>query len=84
MVYSCCDCFKESLCHIVGVQFRNCATVGGSIYGRYGFSDVLTMFLGMDTWVECGHPFGQDKRKELNTDTEILVFAGKKIKILLS
>ncbi|MCI6005048.1 MAG: FAD binding domain-containing protein [Blautia sp.] len=43
---------RESLCHIVGVQFRNCATVGGSIYGRYGFSDVLTMFLAMDTWVE--------------------------------
>lgn len=43
---------KESLRHIVGVQFRNCATVGGSIYGRYGFSDVLTMFLGLDTWVE--------------------------------
>lgn len=43
---------KESLCHIVGVQFRNCATVGGSIWGRYGFSDVLTMFLAMDTWVE--------------------------------
>ena len=43
---------KQSVCHIVGVQFRNCATVGGSIYGRFGFSDVLTMFLGMDTWVE--------------------------------
>lgn len=43
---------KESLRHIVGVQFRNCATVGGSIYGRYGFSDVLTMLLGLDTWVE--------------------------------
>lgn len=43
---------KESLCHIVGVQFRNCATVGGSIFGRYGFSDVLTMFLAMDSWVE--------------------------------
>lgn len=43
---------KESLRHIVGVQFRNCATVGGSIYGRYGFSDVLTMFLAMDAWVE--------------------------------
>ena len=43
---------RESLRHIVGVQFRNCATVGGSIWGRYGFSDVLTMFLGMDTWVE--------------------------------
>lgn len=37
---------------IVGVQFRNCATVGGSIYGRFGFSDVLTVFLAMDTYVE--------------------------------
>lgn len=46
---------KESLRHIVGVQFRNCATVGGSIFGRYGFSDVLTMFLAMDTWVELYH-----------------------------
>ncbi|MBS6196490.1 MAG: FAD binding domain-containing protein [Clostridiales bacterium] len=43
---------KESLRHIVGVQFRNLATVGGSIYGRYGFSDVLTMFLAMDSYVE--------------------------------
>ena len=32
------DAMKESLRHIVGVQFRNCATVGGSIFGRYGFS----------------------------------------------
>lgn len=51
------DCYtkgavKESLRHIVGVQFRNCATVGGSIFGRFGFSDVLTMFLAMDTYVE--------------------------------
>ena len=43
---------RESLRHIVGIQFRNCATVGGSLWGRYGFSDVLTMFLGMETWVE--------------------------------
>ena len=38
--------------HIVGVQFRNQATVGGSIYGRYGFSDVLTALLALDTFVE--------------------------------
>lgn len=43
---------RESVRHIVGVQFRNLATVGGSIYGRYGFSDVLTMFLALDTYVE--------------------------------
>jgi CO/xanthine dehydrogenase FAD-binding subunit len=43
---------RESVRHIVGVQFRNCATAGGSIWGRYGYSDVLTMFLALDTWVE--------------------------------
>lgn len=37
---------------IVGVQFRNMATVGGSIFGRFGFSDVMTVFLAMDTYVE--------------------------------
>lgn len=37
---------------IVGVQFRNMATIGGSIFGRFGFSDVLTVFLSMDTYVE--------------------------------
>lgn len=40
---------------IVGVQFRNLATVGGSIFGRYGFSDVLTVFLAADTYVELYH-----------------------------
>lgn len=43
---------RESVCHIVGVQFRNLATVGGSIFGRFGFSDVLTMFLALDSYVE--------------------------------
>lgn len=43
---------KESLRHIVGVQFRNVATIGGSVYGRFGFSDVLTMLLALDTQVE--------------------------------
>lgn len=37
---------------IVGVQFRNLATVGGSLFGRFGFSDVLTVFLAMDSYVE--------------------------------
>ena len=46
---------RESLRHIVGVQFRNLATVGGSIFGRFGFSDVLTMFLALDPWVELYH-----------------------------
>lgn len=44
--------FKECTRHIVGVQFRNTATVGGSIFGRYGFSDILTCMMMLDTTVE--------------------------------
>ena len=36
---------------IVGVQFRNMATVGGSVWGRFGFSDVLTLLLAADARV---------------------------------
>ena len=43
---------RDAVQGIVGVQFRNLATVGGSIWGRFGFSDVLTVFLALDTWVE--------------------------------
>ena len=43
---------RESVRHIVGVQLRNLATVGGSIYSRFGFSDVLTLFLALDASVE--------------------------------
>ena len=43
---------RESVRRIVGTQFRNGATVGGSIFGRFGFSDVLTCFLAMDSYVE--------------------------------
>lgn len=42
------DYFREMVKGIVGVQFRNCATVGGSIVSRFGFSDLLTGFLVLD------------------------------------
>ena len=45
----------ESVRHIVGVQFRNVATVGGSIWGRYGFSDVMTLFRALGAKVELHH-----------------------------
>ncbi len=43
---------RESLMHIVGTQFRNTVTVGGSIFGRFGFSDVLSMFIVLDSYAE--------------------------------
>ncbi len=45
----------ESVRPIVGVQFRNLATLGGSLYGRFGFSDLLTLFLVLDAKVELYH-----------------------------
>lgn len=50
-VYSC-GAVKAALCDIVGVQFRNGATLGGSLWRRMGFSDILTVFLAMDSYVE--------------------------------
>lgn len=44
--------FEFAVHDIVGVQLRNTATVGGSIYGRFGFSDVLSAFLALDSYVE--------------------------------
>ena len=46
------NAIRNAVKDIVGVQFRNMATVGGSIWGRFGFSDELTVFLGLDTYVE--------------------------------
>lgn len=47
-----CGMLRRCVEHIVGVQFRNMATVGGSIWMRAGFSDLLTAFLALDTQVE--------------------------------
>ena len=68
-------CAKEALRHIVGVQFRNLATVGGSIFGRYGFSDVLTMFLAMDSYVELykGGIISMKEFAQMKKDRDILV-----------
>ena len=46
------DYFRDALKSIVGVQFRNGATVGGSVFGRYGFSDVITALMVLDASVE--------------------------------
>lgn len=45
----------ESVRSIVGVQFRNSATVGASVFAKYGFSDVVTALLALDTYVELFH-----------------------------
>ena len=42
----------KSVHNIIGVQFRNGVTVGASVYAKYGFSDLITALLALDTEVE--------------------------------
>lgn len=37
---------RKAVKAIMGPAFRNVATIGGSVYGKYGFSDVVTGLLG--------------------------------------
>lgn len=43
--------FAAALSPIVGTQFRNTATLGGSVYARFGFSDVSTLLLALGAGV---------------------------------
>lgn len=65
----------DAVKNIVGVQFRNMATVGGSIWGRFGFSEVLTVFLAMDSYVELykGGIVPLEQFAEMKYDNDILV-----------
>lgn len=43
---------KDSVKDIIGVQFRNVVTVGGTIFSKFGFSDLIVALLALDTEVE--------------------------------
>ena len=66
---------QHALQDIVGVQFRNLATLGGSIWSRFGFSDVLTVFLAMDSDVELyrGGTIPLEEFNNMPHDDDILV-----------
>ncbi len=39
---------RDAARHVMGVSLRNIATIGGSIVGRFSFSDILTALLAMN------------------------------------
>lgn len=45
----------DALKDIVGVQLRNLATIGGSVFSRFGFSDVLCALMCLDASVQLYH-----------------------------
>lgn len=73
--------FREALRHIVGVQFRNTATVGGSVFPRFGFSDVLTIFAALDCQIELYHgglvPIKEFLDQKLDNDILVHVIVKK-------
>ena len=72
---------RESVRHIVGVQLRNLATVGGSLYSRFGFSDVLTIFLALNASVELYKggvvPLSEYARRPYDRDILVRVLVPK-------
>lgn len=60
----------KSVRDIIGVQFRNVATVGGSVFSRYGFSDLIVGLLALETEVELYKGGRMLLEKFLNKDYE--------------
>lgn len=73
-VYSC-GAVEDALRDIVGVQFRNGATLGGSLWRRMGFSDVVAIFLATDSYVELfkGGVVPLEEFARMPYDNDILV-----------
>ena len=69
------NAIADALRDIVGVQFRNMATVGGSLWGRFGFSDVLTVLLALDTHVQLyrGGLIPLEDFAKMKPDNDLLV-----------
>ena len=69
------NAIRDAVQDIVGVQFRNLATVGGSVFGRFGFSDVLTVLLSLHTSVELykGGIVPLEEFVQMKRDNDILV-----------
>lgn len=57
------DLIPKSLENLIGIQFRNNATIGGAIFGRLGFTEVNTALLVLDCDLEFEEngivPFGE-------------------------
>ena len=69
-----CGVPRECVRSIVGVQFRNLATIGGSIWSRFGFSDLLTAYMALGASVELykGGRVSMTEFAQMKPDNDIL------------
>lgn len=66
---------QNSVKDIIGVQFRNIVTIGGTVFSKYGFSDLIVALLSLDTEVELynGGRISLDKFLEQKHEKDLLV-----------
>lgn len=66
---------SKSVRDIIGIQFRNVVTVGGSVFSRYGFSDLIVGLLALETEVELynGGRMSLEEFLNKNYEKDILV-----------
>lgn len=60
---------------VMGVQMRNIVSIGGTIHGRYGFSDLITILLALDCSVvlhKSGEMYLENFLKEKANHKDIL------------
>lgn len=67
------DYFTKALKNIVGVQFRNSSTFGGSIFSRFGFSETISLLSVLDCELDL-YEYGSIsildfiKKRDINKD----------------
>lgn len=62
---------------IRSIQFRNLATLGGSVAGRYGFSDITTTLLALNArlvWQHSGEESLEDFLESAHAKQDILLY----------
>jgi len=66
---------SDAISNIMGVSIRNLATIGGSVMGKFSFSDILPVLLVMDCKLYFHHKGEMDIEEYINTrrlDRDIL------------
>lgn len=71
----CGGAISQGVANIVGVQFRNMAKVGASVFARYGFSDLIPSLLVLDAKVRLykGGVMNLSEFMEMKYEKDILV-----------
>lgn len=71
---------SKAVAQIMGIQIRNIATIGGSIIGKYSFSDILPVLLVMKTSLRFYHQgvmsledFVEQKKHEKDILLQIII-----------